>query len=124
MKYLSLFLAFALSTSSSLILAEETVLDTPLANTALQLGEQTANLFYSVRDDYFQVVVVFSIGSDRKQQPIRQIIQLEEDQTYRLSIGRYGSNTPSNMLSITRENNHILANVIYCESGEGLGECL
>jgi opacity protein-like surface antigen len=116
MKSVCFLLAFAATIGTSLAIAEETVMDQPMAATTLRFADSYASAFYTVDKAHYKVVLAFAAGSQDDKQLIRQTIQLEDGQTYRLSIGGYGNNEQASTISITRNNGQILADVVTCES--------
>ncbi|MEJ2453353.1 MAG: hypothetical protein P8103_04245 [Candidatus Thiodiazotropha sp.] len=125
MKYPWLLLATILvACSSPCVIAEEVVMSQPLAATTLRYSDHYASAFYTVDKGLFNVVLAFTTGMEGDQQLIRQRFQLEEGQTYRLSIGGYAGNRGSTSISMTRKHNRILAEITTCESGQGMPNCI
>jgi len=113
-----------LTAVSSSAAAEQVVMDTPLIATTLPFSDRYASAFYTVDREHFNLVVAFSIGQDEAAQLIRQTIQLDEGQTYRLSIGGYATHQQATTLRLTRQNDRILAEVTICESRARVANCL
>ncbi len=120
MKFMHILLAAVMSAGAPLAMAEETVLDTPLAGSTLLFADRFASAFYTVNEECYEVVVTFATGQEGSERPIQQTIQLEDGQTYRVSIGGFGENQLTTTLSMTRNNNQILADVTTGVSGLGL----
>lgn len=115
-----LLLAAVMSVGAPLAMAEETVMDTPLAGSTLLFADRFVSAFYTVNEESYEVVVTFATGLEGSEQPIQQTIQLEDGQTYRVSIGGFGGTKPSSTLSMTRKNNRILADVTTAGAEAGL----
>jgi hypothetical protein len=124
MKFFCFLLATALTTVATTATAEITVMDTPKAGTTLKLPNRSVSTFYTIDGEQYKVVVTFTAGSHNKLQPIKQIIQLTDGQTYRLSIGGYGDDKSITTLSMTRNKSRILAEVSSCEQKDSLANCL
>ncbi|ODB88513.1 hypothetical protein A3193_06600 [Candidatus Thiodiazotropha endoloripes] len=75
-------------------------------------------------NDRFNVVVAFTVGSDEKEKLVRQVIQMTDDQTYRVSIGGFGSDQKATTIKLTRKNKVILARVVSCASRAAISNCL
>ncbi len=113
-----LFATILVAGSSPAVIAEEVVMSQPLAATTLRYSGHYASAFYTVDKGLFNVVLAFAAGPEGAQQLIRQRFQLQEGQTYRLSIGGYAGNRGSTTISMTRQHNRILAQITTCESGQ------
>jgi hypothetical protein len=124
MKYLSLFLTATLTLTTSLVMAETTLMDTPNASASLRFGDQYASAFYTVDGDHFNVIVAFSAGPEEDAQLVRQVFQLKDGQSYRVSIGGYGDNQQATTIKMKRERDHILADVVTCDSRAKIANCI
>lgn len=124
MKYLSPFLAAILTLTASLAMAETIVIETPNASTSLRFGERYASTFYTVDGDHFNVIVAFSAGPDENAQLVRQVFQLKDGQSYRVSIGGYGADQQATTIKMKREKDQILADVVTCDSREMIASCI
>ncbi len=124
MKNSWLLLVAAIATGSSPATAEEVVMDTPLIATTLAFSDRYASAFYTVDHEHFNLVLAFSIGEDEEAQLIRQTIQLDEGQTYRLSIGGYAAHQRASTLLLTRRHGRILAQVTRCDSRSSIANCI
>jgi high-affinity nickel permease len=122
MKYAWLLLAVTLTAGSAM--ADEIEMSTPMAATTLRFSDRYASAFYTVDQGHFNVVVAFSAGPDERAQLIRQTFQLEDGQSYHLSIGGYASNLQATRISITRQSDHLLADVTTCESRKNMANCI
>jgi hypothetical protein len=123
MKKMYLFIAISLTLGTPLTMAQETVLDRPLSGKTLRFDDHYANAYYMTNQGKYQVVVTYEAGSDGNERPVRQVIQLEDGQTYQMSIGGYGDDKQISMLSISRENDRILANSMSCVPDETGANC-
>ena len=124
MKYLSFFLTIALTLTTSLVLAETTLMETPNASTSLRFGDRYASAFYTVDGDHFNVIVAISAGPEEHAQLVRQVFQLKDGQSYRVSIGGYGDNQQATTIKMKREKKHILADVVTCDSRAEIANCI
>jgi hypothetical protein len=124
MKYLYLLRAIALTTVAPLAMAEETVMDTPNASVTLPFADSYASTFYTVDNDIFRVVIAFATASEENEKLIRQIVQLKDGQSYRLSIGGYGNETQATTITMTRKNARILVDVASCQSAVEMASCI
>jgi hypothetical protein len=77
-----------------------------------------------VDGDHFNVIVAFTAGPDENAQLVRQVFQLKDGQSYRVSIGGFGGNQQATAIKMKREKDHILADVISCESREKIASCI
>jgi len=124
MKHFRLPLALILTLGAPLAVADETVIDQPMTATTLHFPDRTVSAFYTVEHAHFNVVVAIAAGAPAHEQLIRQTFQLDEGQSYRLSIGGYGSEERATTLRMTRQHDRILANVTTCESKQQMANCI
>ena len=124
MKHFRLPLALILTLGAPLAVADETVIDQPMTATTLRFPDRTVSAFYTVEHAHFNVVVAIAAGAPAHEQLIRQTFQLDEGQSYRLSIGGYGSEERATTLRMTRQHDRILANVTTCESKQQMANCI
>ncbi len=124
MKYLPFLLTAVLTLSTFQAMAEITLMDTPNASTSLRFGDRYASTFYTVDGDHFNVIVAFTAGPDENAQLVRQVFQLKDGQSYRISIGGYGADQQATTIKMKREKEHVLADVVSCESRAKNANCI
>jgi hypothetical protein len=104
--------------------AVEIEMNTPNAAVSLPIEGRKGSTFYTVDGDRFNVVVAFTVGSGEKEQLIRQVVQLTDGQTYRVSIGGFGDDTKATTISLTRRDRVVLAKIVSCASRETIANCI
>ena len=124
LKKFYLVIASLLALCPQFVNALEIEINTPNTAVTLPMEGRKGSAFYTVENDRFNVVVAFTVGSDEKEQLIRQVIQLTDGQTYRVSIGGFGSNLKATTISLARKNMAILASVVSCDTKETMSNCL
>ncbi|MES9992149.1 MAG: hypothetical protein ABW098_09360 [Candidatus Thiodiazotropha sp.] len=124
MNYLRALLAVTLYFSTPLAISEEVLIDTPMAATTVQFADRYASIFYMEGDESYKVILAFSTGEEENEQLVRQSLYLVDGQSYQLSIGGYGINEQASTISLTRQQDHILANVVTCESKQEMVKCI
>ncbi|MES9972590.1 MAG: hypothetical protein ABW092_21350 [Candidatus Thiodiazotropha sp.] len=124
MNYLRALLAVTLYFSTPLAISEEVLIDTPMAATTVQFADRYASIFYMEGDQSYKVILAFSTGQEESEQLVRQSLYLVDGQSYQLSIGGYGLNEKASTISLTRQQDHILANVVTCESKQEMAKCI
>lgn len=80
--------------------------------------------FYSVDGDRYNVVVAFTVGSEETEKLVRQVVQMTDGQTYRVSIGGFGDDQQATTIKLMRKNGIIQALVVSCASRETISDCL
>jgi hypothetical protein len=105
-------------------MAETTLIQTPNTSTSLRFGDRYASAFYTVDGDHFNVTVAFSAGPEAHAQLVRQVFQLKDGQSYRVSIGGYGADQQATTIKMKREREHILADVVTCDSRAKIANCI
>ncbi|ODB86484.1 hypothetical protein A3195_12815 [Candidatus Thiodiazotropha endoloripes] len=124
MKYLKSVIASLLAFSPLINNAAELEINRPNTAVSLPMEGGKGSTFYTVDNDRFNVVVAFTVGSDEKEKLVRQVIQMTDDQTYRVSIGGFGSDQKATTIKLTRKNKVILARVVSCASRAAISNCL
>ncbi|MEJ2619183.1 MAG: hypothetical protein P8163_02730 [Candidatus Thiodiazotropha sp.] len=124
MKYLYAGLAGLWALSPWYAQAVEFVMSAPNAAVTLPIEGSKGSSFYTVDGDRFNVIVAFTVGPEDNEQLVRQVIQLMDGQTYRVSIGGFALDTKATTISLTRKDQAILAKIVSCESRETMANCL
>ncbi|MCG7897002.1 MAG: hypothetical protein JAY85_00935 [Candidatus Thiodiazotropha weberae] len=124
MKYLKSVIASLLAFSPLINNAAELEINRPNTAVSLPMEGGKGSTFYTVDNDRFNVVVAFTVGSDEKEKLVRQVIQMTDGQTYRVSIGGFGSDQKATTIKLTRKNKVILARVVSCASRAAISNCL
>ncbi|MCG7901675.1 MAG: hypothetical protein JAY60_04555 [Candidatus Thiodiazotropha weberae] len=124
MKYLKSVIASLLAFSPLINNAAELEINRPNTAVSLPMEGGKGSTFYTVDNDRFNVVVAFTVGSDEKEKLVRQVIQMTDGQTYRVSIGGFVSNQKATTIKLTRKNKVILARVVSCASRAAISNCL
>jgi hypothetical protein len=124
LKVLFRLIAGLLALSPLYVHAIEFVMSTPNAAVTLPIEGSKGSSFYVVDGERFNVIVAFTVGSEDKEQLVRQVIQLMDGQTYQVSIGGFGLDTKATTVRLTRKDQAILAKVVSCESRETISNCL
>jgi hypothetical protein len=124
MKSLRLLIAVTLTMTPPFAMAEQIVMESPRTAMTLRYADRYASAFYTVDREIYRVVLAFSVGPENNAQLIRQTFQLTDGQSYRLSIGGYGKNEQATTISMTRQHDHILADVVTCESKSSMANCI
>lgn len=109
---LNIFVIVALlAASSTPVMAVETALKAPLAGSTLWFSDKYTNAFYAIEPETHLVVISFAAGLKDDTQPIQHTVQLSNGQKYKVSVGGYGENRLTVTLTLTRTDDHIVANV-------------
>ncbi|MCG7913910.1 MAG: hypothetical protein JAY71_08570 [Candidatus Thiodiazotropha weberae] len=124
MKYLKSVITSLLAFSPLINNAAELEINRPNTAVSLPMEGGKGSTFYTVDNDRFNVVVAFTVGSDEKEKLVRQVIQMTDGQTYRVSIGGFGSDQKATTIKLTRKNKVILARVVSCASRAAISNCL
>ncbi|MCG7990453.1 MAG: hypothetical protein JAY99_09920 [Candidatus Thiodiazotropha lotti] len=124
MKYLKSVITSLLAFSPLINNAAELEINRPNTAVSLPMEGGKGSTFYTVDNDRFNVVVAFTVGSDEKEKLVRQVIQMTDGQTYRVSIGGFVSNQKATTIKLTRKNKVILARVVSCASRAAISNCL
>ncbi|MEW8034916.1 MAG: hypothetical protein AB2608_08615 [Candidatus Thiodiazotropha sp.] len=124
MKYLQLLLAVTLYLATLLAISDEIVIDTPMTATTVQFADRYASIFYMEGEESYKVILAFPTGEAKNEQLIRQSLYLADGQSFQLSIGGYGINQEATTISITRQDDHILAGIVTCEGKQEMANCI
>jgi hypothetical protein len=123
MPFKSLFGLIVMVMYTALASAEDIVLERPNAALSLPIADHYASVFYTVKNEMFNVVVAFALGSD-DEHLVRQTIQLVDGQIFKLSIGGYGRNEQATTIRLTRNKDVIFAHVVSCDSRDEISNCI
>ena len=107
----NLVLATALAVGAPFAIAEETVLDSPLAGKTLWFTDRFVTVFYTVDEENYRAIITFAAAPEGSEQPIQQIVQLNDGQSYQVSAGGYGESKLTTTLILTRINDRLVADV-------------
>ncbi|MES9945842.1 MAG: hypothetical protein ABW080_12865 [Candidatus Thiodiazotropha sp.] len=124
MKYLRTLLAVTLLFTTPLANSDDVVIDTPMAATTVHFADRYASIFYMQDEESYKVILAFPTGKGKHEQLVRQSLYLADGQSYQLSIGGYGINEQASTISITRRDDHILADIVTCESRQNMAKCI
>ncbi len=111
MKLNFFIMAALLTASSTQVMAVETAVKSPLAGSTLWFSDKYTSAFYAVEPETYQVVISFAAGPKDDTQPIQHTVQLNDGQSYEVSVGGYGENRLTVTLTLTRTDNRIVTNV-------------
>ena len=107
LKKLALALALA---GAPLAVAEAGTLTAGEAATTA-LADRHANIYYTVVEGTYQVVITVSPGPDEGGPPMRIVGELAEGESQRISIGGFGNDTLLTTLTVERTSNQVSFNV-------------
>jgi hypothetical protein len=124
LKYLYLVITSLLALCPLIVKAVELEMSTPNAAVSLPLEGRKGSTFYTVDGDRFNVVVAFTVGSGENEQLIRQVVQLIDGQTYRVSIGGFGADTKATTIRLKRKDKVVRAKIITCANRETIANCI
>jgi len=107
LKKLALALALA---GAPLAVAEAGTLTAGQAET-VALADRHANIYYTVVEGTYQVVITVSPGPDDGGPPMRIVSQVTEGESQGISIGGFGNDTLLTTLTVERRRNLVSFNV-------------
>lgn len=124
LKYLISVITSLLALSPLFVNAAELEISRPNTAVTLPMENGKGSAFYSVDGDRYNVVVAFTVGSEEKEKLVRQVVQMTDGQTYRVSIGGFGDDQQATTIKLMRKNGIIQALVVSCASRETISDCL
>jgi hypothetical protein len=77
----------------------------------MALADSHANLYYTVNDGSYEVVITVAPGADGGGHPMRFVSRLAESETQEVSIGGYGMNTLLTTLRVRRTGDHVFYDI-------------
>ncbi|MEW8323307.1 MAG: hypothetical protein AB2606_11740 [Candidatus Thiodiazotropha taylori] len=124
MKYLISVITSLLALSPLFVNAAELEISQPNTAVTLPMENGKGSAFYSVDGDRYNVVVAFTVGSEEKEKLVRQVVQMTDGQTYRVSIGGFGNDQQATTIKLMRKKRIIQAHVVSCAGRETISNCL